>query len=314
MLVMNASFQLLSAHNMEERLTRLRGQFAELLHTGDAPSLHQLRVAARRLRAALRLCRNIFPGKSLRKWQKLLKSITRDFGAARDLDVQIRFIAEFLETTPEKLYHPGLERLLLRLRQARQRLQPSIMNAAEALSQSDTLKDMGAQLEHFHFELKHKNVALVLHALAKRARKDMLAAYHLLISRETCLDHPEQTQTLHRLRIAVKRARYAAEFYRTVFPELDRFIKSLKKMQTQLGRIHDADLWILRLPKFCDEERARTLAYFGHTRPFARLKPGLEYLDHYLRRRRDALFTDFLPVWHTLRHTGLADSFFEVPS
>ena len=59
--------------------------------------------------------------------------------------------------------------------------------------------------------------------------------------------------------------------------------------QTRLGDIHDGDVWIDTLPRFLEEEQARTLAYFGSTTPFEPLRAGILALHLDRRLYRPAL-------------------------
>ena len=58
----------------------------------DIEHIHRMRVASRRLRAALPLFKSCFPKKKFRMWMQELQKITRALGDARDTDVQIAFL------------------------------------------------------------------------------------------------------------------------------------------------------------------------------------------------------------------------------
>ena len=60
---------------------------------GDDPeALHDMRVAARRLRAILRMFRECFPKKKFKKHDEELQGLIRSLGAVRELDVFIRLL------------------------------------------------------------------------------------------------------------------------------------------------------------------------------------------------------------------------------
>ena len=76
-----------------------------LMLDGDPEGLHQMRVATRRLRAALRLFEQVVPtdAEALRAE---LKWLATSLGAVRDLDVQLeslRHTADGLHPAPEAL-------------------------------------------------------------------------------------------------------------------------------------------------------------------------------------------------------------------
>ena len=63
----------------------------------DIEPVHRMRVASRRLRAALPLFSACFPEKDYRHWMREIKKITRALGNARDTDVQIAFLKKYLK-------------------------------------------------------------------------------------------------------------------------------------------------------------------------------------------------------------------------
>ncbi|RQD81634.1 MAG: CHAD domain-containing protein [Methanocalculus sp. MSAO_Arc2] len=70
----------------------------------DIEYIHRMRVASRRIRAALPLFAPCFTPVMYKRLRKGVRSITRSLGAARDLDVQIDFLNEYLDTLPQE--HP----------------------------------------------------------------------------------------------------------------------------------------------------------------------------------------------------------------
>jgi hypothetical protein len=71
----------------------------------DIEYIHRMRVASRRLRAALPLFRTCFPDKQYLKWMQEITRITRALGDARDADVQIAFLIKSLKKIQKD---PGL--------------------------------------------------------------------------------------------------------------------------------------------------------------------------------------------------------------
>ena len=61
----------------------------------DIEYLHRLRVASRRLRAALPLLSGCYPEKKFQKWTAEIKRMAGMLGEARDLDVQIEFLKKY---------------------------------------------------------------------------------------------------------------------------------------------------------------------------------------------------------------------------
>ncbi|MCW4025012.1 MAG: CHAD domain-containing protein [Candidatus Bathyarchaeota archaeon] len=68
-----------------------------VIENKDVECVHKTRVASRKLRAALPLFKICFPEDKYKKWFKEIKKVTRLLGEARDLDVQIIFIEEYIK-------------------------------------------------------------------------------------------------------------------------------------------------------------------------------------------------------------------------
>lgn len=66
----------------------------------DIEHIHRMRVASRRLRAALPIFAECFGKATYRRWRREIREVTRALGAARDADVQIEFLRSYLESLP----------------------------------------------------------------------------------------------------------------------------------------------------------------------------------------------------------------------
>ncbi len=82
---------------------------------GDIEELHAMRVASRRLRAAMDAFAAAFPRKSFKRYLGRVKEITDVLGAARDLDVAIEGLMA-REAAAVEIERPGLEGLVARYR------------------------------------------------------------------------------------------------------------------------------------------------------------------------------------------------------
>jgi CHAD domain-containing protein len=64
----------------------------------DIESLHDMRVSARRLRAVLKIFRDCFPKKRLKKLDERLQGVIRSLGAVRERDVFIEMLVAYRQT------------------------------------------------------------------------------------------------------------------------------------------------------------------------------------------------------------------------
>jgi CHAD domain-containing protein len=110
-----ASFAVAAARVIEVRADEVFAQADGVLEVGDPERVHDMRVATRRLRAALEIFEPCFPRKRRRKALRRVKALADALGARRDADVEI----ELLEGVAAKVRggdREALEDLLDRMR------------------------------------------------------------------------------------------------------------------------------------------------------------------------------------------------------
>ena len=88
------------------------------LDGSDIEQLHSMRVASRRLRAALEVYAGCFPRKRHRKLLRLVKDTADALSEARDLDVQIDYLTGYRAQAPAA-DQAGLDSLIALLRTRR---------------------------------------------------------------------------------------------------------------------------------------------------------------------------------------------------
>ncbi len=262
----------------------------------DIEYVHRMRVATRRMRTALALFSGCFPKQDYKKIQKDVRKVTRALGEARDLDVQLEVIeAAILEFTDPKL-QPGLKRLKLRLTQRRAEVQQHVEAAMDRMLADQLIE----RLENWVKPLleQSKTVYLYTPALYQVAFQGIQVRIEELLSHVPYISDPQNVLELHAMRISAKRLRYAMETFEELYAgQLKPFISTSRKLQDQLGAIHDLDVWIAFIPQFIEEERARIVDYFGNPRPLRRLLPGLEAFRQSCIDKREATYREFLADW-----------------
>jgi CHAD domain-containing protein len=91
-----------------------------VLDTDEIEHLHDMRVATRRLRAALEVFEPCFPRKRFRKALKRVKSLADALGERRDADVGLEFLTGFAAEAPEPDCG-SLDRLIAEVREEQRR-------------------------------------------------------------------------------------------------------------------------------------------------------------------------------------------------
>ena len=228
-----------------------------VLQANDIESVHQMRVASRRLRVALRLFSDSLPVKKAKKWAKRVARVTRALGEARDLDVQISFVATVIDrlTPKTKPHQYGIGRLLLRLNQRRAGVRPRVEAAMRQLESTEVLSEIRELMRSFQNEARPSQVTAGHAQLRCDAQRSVLMRLDEMLAFEPYVLRPGCVDELHQMRIAAKHLRYTLETYAGVFDDTHKpWIKRVKSIQTQLGDIHDCDVWADFLPGFLEQE------------------------------------------------------------
>ena len=264
---------------------------------GDIEHVHRMRVATRRLRSSMPMFRSCIPKSKYKLWLKEIQNITKSLGSVRDFDVKIDCISKIIHKEDiERKYKPGLSRIILRLSQRRNKLQDHVHQTLDSLSDSNIVNEM---VDYFKILIKDNDQDFTYtHALYDLAYKNISTRLTNMLYYEDKALNPVNISDLHKMRIAVKYLRYTLEtFSRLYNDDLNDSILITRKLQEILGDIHDCDVWLEFLPNFTNKEINRTINYYGHSRPFSRLKPGLEFFTENRQEERYRLFDLFYSNW-----------------
>jgi CHAD domain-containing protein len=204
-------------------------------HEGaDPEEVHDMRVAIRRLRAALRSFDDVLP----EGWESVrseLKWLGGSLSAVRDLDVQLAQLGTWKASlpSPDQAAMDGLLALLTEQRQqAREALVRSLDSAryAALMQDADTLLDASLP-------------AAAAEPLAHWAPRLIERGYRKLRKRGDRLDSQSRAEDLHRLRIEAKRLRYLVEFVGEAYnPASRRLVRRVTQLQDVLGAHQDAQV------------------------------------------------------------------------
>lgn len=209
---------------------RARTLYRHLPHAlaGEPEAVHQLRVAARRLRVTLPLVALKGEGRRVRQARRDLRDLTRAAAVGRDLDVMLEALAALL---PE----PGASAKVL-LRHLREAQRRSRRRLADALLDQDLTRlrrDLRAVQAH-----GAAGEAVCLERALGAARAEAAELRQALGELEGY-----DARALHRLRIGLRRLRYTTEVVDAVRGSASQAPRLLREQQQDLGRVHD--LWML---------------------------------------------------------------------
>jgi triphosphatase len=205
----------------------------------DLEALHDMRVATRRLRAALRCFASVWPppAESVRTE---LGWLGQSLSGVRDLDVELQQLNAWRDMQSE-VERAALDRLIALIAAERVRARQELL----AKLDSERYSALLVNLEEVLRSELHAEASLPLHARAPALIK---RPYRKLRKLGDTLDRTSPAAELHALRIRAKRLRYIVEFLADQYgPPADRFVRSVVKLQDLLGTHQDAQVAIQRL-------------------------------------------------------------------
>jgi triphosphatase len=211
---------------------------------GDPEGLHQMRVALRRLRAAISLFSDMLADSETNALKAEFKWITGDLGPARELDI---FLKRVVKPIAERRPHgPGVTVVSRELRQRRRAAYARALAAVESPRYRSVVLDTAAWIESGDWTRRSDDLAgaLLERPIAAVAAEQLRRRWKAIVKKGKRLDELEPRRR-HKLRIQAKKLRYAAEFFAGVFPgkkstrRREEFVASLAKLQDALGDLND---------------------------------------------------------------------------
>jgi len=230
----------------------------------DIEDVHDMRVAIRRMRSALRLLSGYYKPKTIRAYNRKLRRVARALGAVRDLDVLIEAFATYATPAGGEM-PPEAERVIAAMDRERDLARMELNHALDRgeyrrfvndFSQFLTTEGAGARLHSD--DLTPSQVRHVLPTLIY-AHVGAVRAFDGVIGE--AIEQNDQVM-LHNLRIEFKRLRYAVSMFEDVLgAPAESFINELKKIQDHLGELQDSYTAVQRLGDFLNEVDEAAAAY-----------------------------------------------------
>ncbi len=287
--------QTYAAKIIQSQVDYLEHQIAGMQQQGEIEYVHHTRVMSRRIRNTIEVFAPYFGNKTSRKWLRSFSALTKNLTSIRDLDVQIAFLQNELAQLDNPKYVQGVNRVLLRKAQKRDKGTDAVEEAIRKFRESNALKEVKDFIAKHTFEE---------HVFSATAKLSELAVHHVEENIRQCflyvpfITSPTNFKELHRLRIAMKNLRYVVELFLYLYPTLDEALDILKTFQDDLGKIHDCDVWIDELDKFEKREKERIFKFYGQNGAFNFIKPGLDYLRVQIGETRTQTYDQFLNRWN----------------
>ncbi|MEK7214016.1 MAG: CHAD domain-containing protein, partial [Chloroflexota bacterium] len=200
--------------------------------SGDPEALHQLRIAVRRTRTALRL----FEGYSEREsdqTRSALRVLAGQLGVVRDLDVVLAQVTRWQERAPARLRE--------RLTTLWSTLEADCTTARRSLSSALAAAAYPTRVEAANVPVHERDASD--EPLRDAARRSLVMRWGRVRQHGRKLHQGSPAAALHRLRIHNKRLRDALECFAPLFPEHAAYAAPyLQRLHDDLGEHQDAEL------------------------------------------------------------------------
>jgi len=216
----------------------------------EGESLHQMRVATRRLRAILRAARPLLVPAWAESLDNELSWLGKLLGPPRDLDVQILYFNDEAAALDARDRKP-LAQFVAHLQAQRENIQQVLLRELKSARYLDLIR----RLQQTAQDPAVVETTITLSDLAKSAFKKLRKAIRRLGS------SPNNVR-IHEIRIKTKRARYAAELAeQSAGKSAARFIEEAQRLQDLLGVHQDAIQAEVRIRAFLKQSTSARAAF-----------------------------------------------------
>jgi CHAD domain-containing protein len=221
----------LQAHAMASLVPSVRAD--------EFDAVHQMRVATRRLRAALRSFRQVIPRTDTEHLNRELHWLGQTLGHARDAEVLAAHLRDSLRPTPpELLIGPVLARVQGYYAPRRADARAALLDALDSPRYARLLAELdrvaaGPPRGPQAAAPARDVLAAAVRRAYRQAKRRMRRARHTPAG-------PDRDVALHQARKSARRARYAAEAAAPAVGKAARsFAKQMKQVQSVIGTHHD---------------------------------------------------------------------------
>ena len=267
---------------LSRQIVRMKRHEAGSRTGEDIESVHQMRVAIRRMRSLFKLLDAFYRPKTINKYTRGLRQIAGALGKIRDIDVLIVDLEDFRAGLPAEA-QTDLDSLIGILDSRRMRHRRDLNKRFD----SKRYRRFVRQFTRLCKRPGRGAIPVDKPEIPHQARHVLPLLLHERLARvrayDSALPAAEDT-VLHALRVEFKQLRYAIEFFEPLLGgSAAHFLGEAKAMQESLGRIHD-------IAVFCE-----------YIRRLKHLTPGqADLVDLYVARREAELAglrQDFMLQW-----------------
>lgn len=212
-------------------LRQLQANEAGVADSGDPEFVHQARVAIRRLRSAFGMFRDVVPDVVTPARREAWRALGTALGGARDWDVLVTdTLPGIMAALPRE---PALAAVQAAAGSRRDAARQIARQALASPRTTELMLDLAGAVLASAGTGAATAVEFARVVLARRAKR---------VRRQARAVDRGRPETLHALRIEVKKLRYAVEFFQALFPRqaVRDYLRGAARLQEILGHLNDA--------------------------------------------------------------------------
>jgi len=263
-------------------LHKIKRYESTIILSNDTEALHQMRVSIRRMRSVIFIFKTAITTKTAKDIYTSLSDIASYFDRARDIDVYIETFLKKEQLTPIELQ---IYKIATKQRKDEYKKIKRFLRSKKYMKIMKKfklwLKDRG-----YRIGLTKEQLCILKEEVTRYALNRLQKYNAKIVSQGNILENNWEDEQAHRLRIKLKKMRYAVELFTPYFKkELEYFKKILKELQDILGIIHD--IYVIR-----ELHKA-----FLHSNKHKELKDYTKKIEMYGITKKEKLKEEFFLKW-----------------
>jgi CHAD domain-containing protein len=256
--------------SLEKQWKRYRKELKRCQKKFSQKSVHESRVAARRLLATIELLEGVLSAGRVKKVRQVLKRHLHTFNDLRDTQVQI------VAVTSLQAIYPAARMFCEWLQKRDERFARQACNNIKRIRTKPLSNLIANSQDDFEKYLKKSGAKAAASLLSRSVNRAFERTARLRAQ-----IRPALPRTIHRTRVAFKRFRYMVELLAEHLPADEKVIAEMQHYQTMMGDIQDADVLLQSFDKFVRKKNIRSASAFQLREELVRRRKWLikVYLD-----------------------------------
>ncbi|ADN09020.1 CHAD domain-containing protein [Sulfurimonas autotrophica] len=233
---MHATIEATFREFLEIDLKKVKKYEKAVLASKDTDALHQMRVSLRRMRSVFFTFQSVIPKKITKNIYANISTVASCYDKARDIDVYIEtYLNKDALTSTELL----LYNIALKCREKEYRKIKKYLESKKYKKFKKELKKW-IKTKQWRKKLTKKQLSVLEENIIPFAANFLKSYQNDICLYGSAIGPVLEDEQAHKLRIKLKKLRYATELFTPYFQNrLDNLKKILKELQDILGQLHD---------------------------------------------------------------------------